>query len=200
SYEPTTVVHLLTAPPNMPWVTMGPEGWRPVTAWGGNAGSPQVVPGTYQVELSVDGKPAGTQPLTVLKDPASPGTPASMAEQLQFSLQMRNEVNQVAAMINGVESTRKQLEDAVLVLGNRPGSSAAIASDKALEAKYVASSSSSPTPTSPAPASRSRSSTLCSSTPSCVRSPPTSTAPAATAAAPTWAPPNKRSRSTNSSS
>jgi len=138
SYEPTTVVHLLTAPPNMPWVTMGPEGWRPVTAWGGNAGSPQVVPGTYQVELSVDGKPAGTQPLTVLKDPASPGTPASMAEQLQFSLQMRNEVNQVAAMINGVESTRKQLEDAVLVLGNRPGSSAAIASDKALEAKYVA--------------------------------------------------------------
>ncbi|HXR97910.1 MAG TPA: hypothetical protein VN709_08720 [Terriglobales bacterium] len=137
-YTPPAEVHLLTAPPGMPWVTMGLQGWRPVVAWGGNAGSPRVVPGTYQVELSVDGKQVGTQPLTVLKDPAASGTQATMEAQLRFALAMRGEVNDVAAMINGVESTRRQLEDAVPVLEQHPGTAAAIASDRALEAKYVA--------------------------------------------------------------
>jgi len=136
-YPQPATPKLLTAPPGMPWVTMGADGWRPVVAWGGNAGAPRVVPGTYQVTLSVDGQAAGTEPLTVLKDPAASGTPASMAAQLQFSLMMSREVNDVVEMINGVESTRRQLQNAVPVLQQHPGAEAAIAGSKALEARYV---------------------------------------------------------------
>ncbi|HWG37398.1 MAG TPA: hypothetical protein VN690_06730 [Terriglobales bacterium] len=137
-YPAPAEVRLLTPPPSQPWITTGPEGWRPLVAWGANPGSPRVVPGTYQVELTVDGKAAGTEPLTVLKDPAASGTQTTMAAQLKFALQMSSEISDVAAMINGVESTRKQLEDAARVLGQHSGAAAAIESDHALEAKYIA--------------------------------------------------------------
>jgi photosystem II stability/assembly factor-like uncharacterized protein len=137
-YPAPATPRLLTAPPGMPWVQMGPEGWRPVVAWGGNASAPKVVPGTYQVELSVDGKTVGTEPLTVHKDPAASGTPESMAAQLKMSLEIQGEINETVGMINDVESTRRQLEDAVKVLEQHPDSAAAIAGDKALEAKFVA--------------------------------------------------------------
>ncbi|MGH9477285.1 MAG: WD40/YVTN/BNR-like repeat-containing protein [Terriglobales bacterium] len=137
-YPSPTAVHLLTAPPDMPWVTMGPQGWRALVAWGGNAGSPRVVPGRFQVQLSVDGKVAGTQPLTVLKDPQASGTENSMAAQLKFALRMQSEVSEAAAMINGVESTRRQLEEAASVLAHRPGAAAAAQAEQALEARYVA--------------------------------------------------------------
>ncbi|HUX67489.1 MAG TPA: hypothetical protein VMV31_08365 [Terriglobales bacterium] len=137
-YPNPTAVHLLTAPPGKPWVTTGPQGWRPLVAWGGQPGSPRVVPGTYQVQLAVDGQVVGTQPLTVLKDPHASGTQATMEAQLQFALTMQSDVNGVAAMINGVESTRQQLEDAASVLAHDPGAAAALQADRALEAKYVA--------------------------------------------------------------
>ncbi len=137
-YAPPTTVRLLTAPPGMPWVQLGAQGSRPLVAWGGNPGSPRVLPGTYEVQLTVDGQPAGTAPLTVLKDPAASGTAATMATQLKFSLMMRGEVNAVADMINGLESTRRLLEDAAAVLRRHPGWAAAIQSDRDLEAKYVA--------------------------------------------------------------
>lgn len=137
-YPNPTAVHLLTAPPGKPWVNMGPQGWRPLVAWGGQPGSPRVVPGTYQVQLAVDGKVVGTQPLTVLKDPHASGTQATMEAQLTFALAMQSEVNGVAAMINGVESTRRQLEDAASVLAHDSGAAAALQPDRALEAKYVA--------------------------------------------------------------
>jgi len=137
-YPSPTVVHLLTPPPDKPWVTVGPQGWRPLVAWGGQAGSPRVVPGTYQVQLTVDGRDMGTQPLTVLKDPAASGTQATMEAQLKFALMMGNEISDVAEMINGVETTRKQLEDAVAVLAHRGGAAAALQADHALEARYLA--------------------------------------------------------------
>ncbi len=137
-YPNPTAVHLLTPPPGKPWVTMGPQGWRPLVAWGGQPGSPRVVPGTYQVQLAVDGQVVGTQPLTVLKDPHASGTQATMQAQLAFALAMQNEVSGVAAMINGVEGTRRQLEDAASLLAHCPGAAAALQADRALEAKYVA--------------------------------------------------------------
>ena len=137
-YPNPTAVHLLTAPPGKPWVTMDPQGWRPLVAWGGQPGSPRVVPGTYQVQLAVDGKVVGTQPLTVLQDPHASGTQATMEAQLKFALAMQGEINGVAAMINGVESTRRQLEDAASVLAHDPGAAAALQAEGALEAKYVA--------------------------------------------------------------
>lgn len=137
-YTPPVTPRLLTPPPGMPWVEMGPDGTRPLVAWGGNPGSPRVVPGTYQVELSVDGHAVATQPLTVLQDPNASGTAASMAAQLKFALMMRDEVSEVAGMINAVETTRRQLLDAVPVLEQHGGAAAAIAADRALEARYVA--------------------------------------------------------------
>lgn len=138
SYPNPTAVHLLTPPPDKPWVQLGPQGWRPLVAWGGQPGSPRVVPGTYQVELAVDGKVMGTQPLSVLKDPAASGTQASMEAQLKFALTMASEVSETAATINGVEGTRRQLEDAAAVLARDPGAAAALRANRGLEAKYVA--------------------------------------------------------------
>ncbi|MGH9414782.1 MAG: VPS10 domain-containing protein [Terriglobales bacterium] len=134
-YPETTVVHLLTPPPDKPWLPMGPQGWRPLVAWGGRAGSPRVVPGTYQVQLTVDGSVVGTEPLTVLKDPHASGTQATMAAQLQFALMMQSEVNEDAALINGVEHTRKQLEDALPLLAGHPHAANAA---RALEKQYEA--------------------------------------------------------------
>ena len=137
-YPLPAAVHLLTAPPEAPWITPGPDGWRPLVAWGANPGSPRVVPGTYQVQLTIDGRPAGTESLTVLKDPAASGTQASMEAQLKFALTMSGEISDVAGMINGVETTRKQLQEAARILAREPRAAAAVEADQALERKYIA--------------------------------------------------------------
>lgn len=134
-YPATTVVHLLTPPPDKPWVKVGAEGWRPLVAWGGEPGSPRVVPGTYQVQLTVDGSAVGTEPLTVLKDPSASGTQTTMEAQLKFALMMQGEVNDVAEMINGVERTRKQLADALPLLADHAD---AVRAAHALDQKYLA--------------------------------------------------------------
>ena len=51
------------------------------------------------------------QPLTVLKDPASTGTVADIEAQFEVILQIREETNAVAALINEAETIRAQLAD-----------------------------------------------------------------------------------------
>lgn len=102
--------HLLVPPPGAPWVTNGPKGYRthsgimiPRVVRG-----PLVVPGHYTVRLTAGGKTM-TEPLTVLPDPHSLGTQASMQAEETFEKQLIQEIDQTAALIGDLEWVRKQV-------------------------------------------------------------------------------------------
>ncbi len=76
-------------------------------------------PGTYTVELTVDGE-TRTQPLSVLKDPHSGGTVAEIAEQMELLGAIRDDYVEVTRMVNGAELVRKQLGD-LQSAASRPG-------------------------------------------------------------------------------
>lgn len=109
-YEGARPVRLRTSPVGSPWIMVGPEGWRPLVVWGASQVEPLAAPGTYTVRLTTGGKTL-TQPLNVLKDPGSSGTDADMHAQLRLLLEIREEVSEVADMINHLEWTRKALAD-----------------------------------------------------------------------------------------
>ena len=71
---------------------------------------PLVVPGTYTVQLSADGKDF-TQKLVVKKDPNSAGTEADVAASTKLSVQIWRDTSATARMINRIEWTRRQIED-----------------------------------------------------------------------------------------
>jgi len=161
-HEGPDQVRLLTPPPDAPWVQNGPEGWRPLVAWGagmggggavpageappgappaggrggGGGNGPRVVPGRYGVRLTV-GEDSFTQPLEVLRDPDSLGSEADARAQTAFLLQMRDEITEAATLINHVERTRRQLEDLPRILGSNPKSLPVLKAARELEAKAV---------------------------------------------------------------
>ena len=130
AYDEPTPVHLLTPPPDAPWVQPGQrarrgrgnpdaakEGWRPLVIWGvgENGASLRVPPGRYTVKLTV-GEKSSTQPIEILRDPGSLGTEADLNAQVKFLLQVRGELNDLGEMINHLERTRKQIDDLTHIL------------------------------------------------------------------------------------
>ncbi|MDD5654008.1 MAG: glycosyl hydrolase, partial [Candidatus Omnitrophica bacterium] len=107
-YDSAPPVVLRTPPPNAPWVTLGPDGTRPLVFWLGPSSNPLAVPGTYTVTLKASGKTI-KQPLTILADPGYDATMEGMQEQLAFALQLREDITAVGAAINDLEWTRRQL-------------------------------------------------------------------------------------------
>lgn len=113
------------------------EGWMPVISWGIGSGlrGPLVVPGTYTMKLSADGKEF-IQKLIVKKDPNSTGTESDIQAQVSRALEIRDNVNTVVDSIDQIEWMRKQITDLIQVLdiGERLGSviSAAQELDKKL--------------------------------------------------------------------
>src|SRR5579863_5690427 len=102
--------HMFVPPPDAPWVANGPEGYHILTG----IMIPQVVrgplilPGTYTVQLTA-GEQKLTAPLTVLADPHSLGTPASLRAESAFETELLAEIDQVSDMIEHLEWTRRQL-------------------------------------------------------------------------------------------
>ena len=136
-YDPSTEVKLRTSPPGQPWVAVGKQGWRPFVAWSHFDGAPRAVPGKYTVKLSVDGKDFSA-PLEVLPDPHTLGTPKDVEAEVQFLLEIRGEMNDVAGMINHLEWTRKQVEDLEKMLGDEPKNAAALKAARDFEQKAIA--------------------------------------------------------------
>ncbi len=77
------------------------------------------VPGAYTVKLTARGKTL-TQPLNVVKDPGSAGTEADMQAQLGMMLQIRDEVSEIADMVNHLEWVRKEIADRRLRIESDP--------------------------------------------------------------------------------
>jgi photosystem II stability/assembly factor-like uncharacterized protein len=104
--EPTPPVRLRTSPLYAPDITVGPDGTRP----GGGGGFAMLEPpGTYTVQLTVDGK-ALTQPLEVRKDPHSGGTLADIQQQRKVLTELRRDIEQAADIVNRIEFMRSQLQ------------------------------------------------------------------------------------------
>jgi photosystem II stability/assembly factor-like uncharacterized protein len=102
--------HMLVPPPGAPWVENGPDGYHILTGImiPRVVRGPLVVPGRYTIQLTAAGRTL-TASLTVLADPHSLGTPASIAAEEDFQTQLITEINRVAAMIEHLEWVRKQL-------------------------------------------------------------------------------------------
>jgi photosystem II stability/assembly factor-like uncharacterized protein len=79
--------------------------------WGGSTAGPRVVPGEYQVRLTVDGKTIGIENFSVKADPRLDTTPQQYAEQYDFLLKSRDKLSQTHDVILEIRDMRKQLED-----------------------------------------------------------------------------------------
>ncbi len=86
--------------------------------WGGRPMGPLVVPGTYQVLLSVAGKNY-TAPLEVKADPRISATREDLEKQLELALKIRDRASEALDAVNQIRSVRSQLDG----LGKRLGSS-----------------------------------------------------------------------------
>jgi hypothetical protein len=79
---------------------------------------PRVVPGSYQVKLTADGKSL-TQPLTIQMDPRSQATPAELKEQLRVGLEIFGELRNSRKALAEIGAVRKQLAEAKSQIGSK---------------------------------------------------------------------------------
>ena len=104
--EQSKEVRLRTTPAYAPEIRLNAEGWRPLPE--GGRMTILVPPGNYTVKLSVDGQEF-SQTLTVLKDPNTGASDADIQKQMAMLLDLRNDLETVAEMINQIEGVRAQL-------------------------------------------------------------------------------------------
>ncbi|MFD0795946.1 WD40/YVTN/BNR-like repeat-containing protein [Maribacter chungangensis] len=115
-YEPTYKPKLRSTPPGRPWVQLNGEGWRPLVTWDldlwrGQFG-PRVVPQRYKIKLIV-GDEEFIREVDVLKDPDTESTLEELAEQVAFSLELRDAMNLAVTMINDIETIRAELNEII---------------------------------------------------------------------------------------
>jgi photosystem II stability/assembly factor-like uncharacterized protein len=77
---------------------------------------PKVVPGVYQVRLTVDGA-TQTQPLKVVMDPRSPATLEILTQQFELGKQIFGETQAARRALSEILSVQKQLAEAQRKLG-----------------------------------------------------------------------------------
>ncbi len=71
---------------------------------------PKVVPGSYELRLTVDGK-MQSQPLKIIMDPRSPATAEILAQQFQLGQQMFGEAIVARRVLSEIELVQKKLAD-----------------------------------------------------------------------------------------
>ena len=106
--EPTREIKLRTKPDENPHIPIPEEGSRSLS----DGGQLTLIlsPGTYTAELEVKGE-SQRQEFQVLADPHAKTGPEDLAEQTEVLQALYGLVDEAAAMINGAEWTRKQLDD-----------------------------------------------------------------------------------------
>jgi photosystem II stability/assembly factor-like uncharacterized protein len=78
--------------------------------WAGNTRGPVIVPGTYKVRLTADGK-SQTQSFEVKKDPRLATTTEDYARQLEVALQIHGKLGQANDAVIQIRDVRKQLDE-----------------------------------------------------------------------------------------
>jgi len=85
-----------------------------------NPRGPKVVPGTYEVRLTVDGT-TQSQPLKVVMDPRSPATAEVLAQQFQLGRQIFGEAVEAHRVLAEIGSVQEQLADLRQKVEQNPG-------------------------------------------------------------------------------
>jgi hypothetical protein len=88
--------------------------------WSGETRGPKIVPGTYQVKLTVDGSTM-TETFEVRADPRLTATPSDYAKQLDLALKIRDKLNETHNAIIQIRDVKKQIDDLVKRLAGQPG-------------------------------------------------------------------------------
>jgi hypothetical protein len=81
-----------------------------IVLWAASLRGPAVVPGTYQVRLTVEGE-TQTQRFEIRKDPRVPTTAEQYTAQLQTALQMRDKVSQTNQATVQIRQVRGQIDE-----------------------------------------------------------------------------------------
>ena len=105
--------------------------------WAGSTGGPRVVPGTYQVKLTVDGE-SMVQSFEVKKDPRIETTQADFAKQLDLLLKIRDKFSETSEAILQIRDARKQIDDITTRLKDQPSGKAIADAAQSLKAKLTA--------------------------------------------------------------
>ena len=79
--------------------------------WGGSLAGPRVVPGNYQVRMSVDGKQIATESFAVKADPRLSATPDDFAKQFDLMSKISAKLSETHNAILEIRDTRTQLEN-----------------------------------------------------------------------------------------
>ncbi|MEP6947173.1 MAG: glycosyl hydrolase [Acidobacteriota bacterium] len=79
--------------------------------WGGSLSGPRVVPGNYQVRLSVDGKRVSTEKFAVKADPRLSTTADDFAKQYELMVKINKKLSETHAAILEIRDIRTQLEN-----------------------------------------------------------------------------------------
>ncbi len=91
--------------------------------WAGETRGPKIVPGSYQVRLTVDGKTM-TENFEVKPDPRLHTGASDYAKQLDLALKIRDKLNETHNAIIEIRDVRKQVDDLVKRVAGQPNSKA----------------------------------------------------------------------------
>lgn len=79
--------------------------------WGGSLAGPRIVPGSYKVRLTVDGKVIGTEAFVLKADPRMSTTQAEYQKQFDFLSKANDKLTETHSAILEIRDIKKQLED-----------------------------------------------------------------------------------------
>jgi photosystem II stability/assembly factor-like uncharacterized protein len=105
--------------------------------WGGSTTGPRVVPGSYQLKLTIDGKTM-VQNFEVKKDPRLETTQADFAKQLDLLLKIRDKFTETSEAILQIRDLRKQIDEITTRLKDQPSGKTIADAAKPLRAKLTA--------------------------------------------------------------
>jgi photosystem II stability/assembly factor-like uncharacterized protein len=117
-YDAPKAVELVTTPVDNPHIWDEPrfkgKKFRPITHWGiegTQRTGPLAPPGKYTVKL-IAGGVTTQQPLEIIKDPEITASEADLVANSAAQIQVRNDLDTTAALVNRLELMRKQVQDA----------------------------------------------------------------------------------------
>jgi photosystem II stability/assembly factor-like uncharacterized protein len=134
-YDKTKMIKLRTKPIGQDHVELGDKGWRSFPR-GSRGSGPLVPPGIYTVKLTMGDKEF-SQKLTVKKDPHSAGTEADILAQTKILLELSQNIDAVADMINKIEWIRKQLCDLKVMLREKQAAGEILKAGDELDQKFI---------------------------------------------------------------
>ncbi len=104
--------------------------------WGGEMRGPRLIPGTYQVRLTVDGQTL-TESFEVRRDPRLATTPEEFQKQFALLMKIRDKLTETHNGITQIREVRRQVDDLLKRLEGQPNFKAVADAGRALNAKLT---------------------------------------------------------------